>query len=331
MLTQPLIDKLLLHSAAKIEFDIRRCLRLRFNKNNCANCLETCPGNALELHGRMVNFDAEKCTSCMQCAAACPNDAFAHAIDFLPFLQALAVKETVLLTCQKGTHNDNHITIPCIGLFSEPILAAINLAAKGNCFIDISYCPECVNSHCLKTLYENIQNLVHKRRGKGNVRLKYAPAKQGDLPSDLKTERRSFLHLVRKTITDMGRETLNFQYADSGEIEDPHGKSQARNVAALQYALSIAPDDRIYERDVLLSYFFSVEVNKECTCCPSCTGMCPTGALKRAKGNGIKQLFFTSARCSGCGLCVNFCRKNALTLASGFSGDPTRVLQITDN
>ena len=331
MLIQPLIEKLLSESEVKIEFDSKHCLRSRFNKNNCTNCIEACQSEALQLQGRQVIFDAQKCTSCMICTAVCTNDTFVHTIDFLPLLKILATKETALLTCQKGTHSDNHVTIPCIGLFSEPLLAAMNYVSKGSCYIDISHCPECANVHCLKTLYANMQNLVHKTKEKKSVRLKYLFDKQLGLPSDEKTERRSFLRLVRKNIADMGRNAVSFQLSDSAETKDSYSKNQTSNAAALQYALSITPDARIYERDVLLSYFFSVSTNEQCDCCPSCTGMCPTGALKRKKESDKKHLTFTSARCSGCGLCVNFCRKCALTLKSGFSGDPNITMQITDN
>jgi len=50
--------------------------------------------------------------------------------------------------------------------------------------------------------------------------------------------------------------------------------------------------------------------------------------LKRKKEIDRKILTFTSGDCSGCGLCVDFCGKDALILKSGFSGDPRIALQI---
>ena len=330
MLTQPFIDTLLSGSEAKIEFDNKRCLRSRFNKNNCLKCIENCQRGALGLHGRQVVFDADKCTHCMQCAAVCPNDAFTNSLDLLSMLQHLAGNEPVSISCDKGIHTQKHLTVPCIGVFSEPILAAVNSVAKGDCFIDINRCSECANGHCLKTLHENMQNLIHKMEGKGKIRLRYHFDKQPDFPpsENQQTERRSFLRLVGKTIADMGREAVSFQFENSGETKKMRGKERVRKTAALRYALASIPDGRMYERDILLSYFFSVRANEQCDCCPSCTGMCPTGALKRKKENDKKLLTFTSARCNGCGLCVNFCRKSALTLKAGFSGDPNITLRI---
>ena len=117
MLTQPFIDTLLSGSEAKIEFDNKRCLRSRFNKNNCLKCIENCQRGALGLHGRQVVFDADKCTHCMQCAAVCPNDAFTNSLDLLSMLQHLAGNEPVSISCDKGIHTQKHLTVPCLGLF----------------------------------------------------------------------------------------------------------------------------------------------------------------------------------------------------------------------
>ncbi len=328
MLTQPFIDKLLADLVVKIEFDVRHCLRSRLNNNNCSRCLDVCPSDALELHSRQITFNTEKCTSCLRCAAVCPNDAFVHPMDFGLLIQVLAEQEMVLLSCEKGTYNYNHIIIPCIGFLSEPILAVMNSVAKGNCFIDISRCIKCANSYCLETLHQNMQNLIDRTREKGEIRLSYLSGKEPGLVSGEKIEKRRFLRFIRKTIINIVKEAVSFQLPDSGETKDPHRKDQIKNSAALQLALCIMPDKRIYERDVLLSYFFSVIANEQCDCCPSCTGMCSTGALKRKKENGNKFLTFTSANCSGCGLCVDFCRKSALTLKSGFSEDPNNALFI---
>ncbi len=326
MLTQPVINSLLSDSAAKIVFDNRRCLRSRFNGNSCKGCLDVCRSNALKLHGRQVFFDAEKCTSCMQCTSVCPNDAFAHTTDFLPLLQTLADKQTVSISCQKGVRN--HITVPCIGLFSEPLLWAINSVAKGNCFIDVSHCDECANSHCAQTLHEQLQKITNKTMGRGKIRLRCQVDKQSDYPADEISERRSFLWFIGKTIIDMGKETVFTKPVVSDRTKNQQRKNKTKNTSALHYAFSITPEERIYDREKLLSYFFSVSTNKQCDCCPSCAGMCPTGALKRKKDNEKKYLTFTSARCSGCGLCVHFCRKSALTLKRGFSGDPNGFLQL---
>lgn len=328
MLTQLVIERLLSDSAAKIEFNALRCLRSRFNKNTCTRCLQGCRSGALELHDGRIILDPEKCTGCMQCTAVCPNDAFAHSIDVPAMLDYLATKETVLISCKKEILNHNNITVPCIGFLSEPILAAMNSVAGDDCIIDIRNCADCTNSHCLQALHKNMQDFMGKMVGKGKVRLSCQSAKHQKLFCAGKNERRSFLRLFQKNIAKIGKETMGSQLLAPAPTTEPLGKKPTWKTSALQHAVSILPDERRAERGTLLAYFFSVSTNARCDCCPSCTGMCPTGALKRKKEKENKCLTFTSANCSGCGLCESFCRKNALTLAGEFSGDPNAPQQV---
>ena len=82
------------------------------------------------------------------------------------------------------------------------------------------------------------------------------------------------------------------------------------------------------ERKNLEPFFYTVQADEQCNLCPVCSGMCPTGALKRVKENGEKHLVFKSSHCSGCGLCRDFCKKQALSVSKGFAGDTKEALQI---
>lgn len=328
-MTQPLIEKFLGGPTAEINFSPRRCLRSRFNKNNCKACLTSCRSAALVLDKGQIKFNAAKCTHCAQCTSVCPNDAFIHTTDFTLILKALAERKTVVLSCERSNHD--HVTIPCIGLFSEPFLAAINSVAKGNYFIDIRRCDECVNNHCLQTLELNIRNLIEKIEETSKIKVKFIRGNEKpNVPSDKKVERRSFLKLAGKTITNVSKDVADVIQPHSSKEANAHDKHPVRITSVLQYALSSLPEERTRERDVLLSYFFSVSTNGKCDCCPLCTGMCPTGALKRKKENDKKSLTFTSGKCSGCGLCNDFCKKQALILRNGFHGDPNISQKISD-
>ena len=331
MLTQPLIERLLSDSELEIEFDHKRCLRSRFNKNDCAQCLEVCERNALELNGKLPAFNPEKCTNCLQCTTVCPNDAFVPNTNFYQELHLLLQSETVFFSCDKGEYGEKQITIPCIGFLSEPLLAVINAVTKEDCFIDIRRCSECVNGHSLKQLQANMQNLINKLRDKTKIRIRYLFDQKHNRPVNLNGERRSFLKLFSKKITDMSKEIVSSEAEDFNEGKNIQSKSQMKTNAVLQYAISAIPGDRLAERNSILSYLFTLSIDGNCNCCPLCSGMCPTGALKRKRENGTKQLNFTSALCSGCGLCVNFCNKNALTLKNGFSGNPGKSIQLKKN
>jgi Pyruvate/2-oxoacid:ferredoxin oxidoreductase delta subunit len=241
----------------------------------------------------------------------------------------LAEKETVVVSCEKSTHD--HITIPCIGLFSEPLLAAINSVTKRYCFIDVSRCDECINRHCLQLAELNLRNLTQKAGENSKIKVKFIrDDEKPNVPSDKKVERRSFLKLAGKTITNVSKDVADVMQPHSNKEANAYNKHPIRITSALQYALANLPKERTCERDVLLSYFFSVSTNGKCDCCPLCTGMCPTGALKRKKENDKKSLTFTSGKCSGCGLCNDFCKKKAIILKNGFHGDPNISQKISD-
>jgi len=45
-----------------------------------------------------------------------------------------------------------------------------------------------------------------------------------------------------------------------------------------------------------------------------CKGICPTGAISMEKVDEEKSLVIDNTLCSGCGLCVTFCKNDALRL-----------------
>lgn len=328
MLTQPLINRLCRDATPPITLARERCLRSRFNKNRCTLCLQGCASGALTLCDNGLSHDAEKCTGCMQCSAACPNDALSGSVDFLAILHEVAAKTFVLLSCQQGILGHDHIRIPCVGMFSEAMLAAINAVTQQECYLDISRCADCVNSHCLPVIQKKMADMTARLRKEENVRLSYHTGSQAPLSCAGKNERRSILRLFGKNITALGKEAFSIAEPCFAPQPATQGKKQPQTAAALLHALSHVAEKRKDEGPPLLSYFFSAATNNHCDICPLCTGMCPTGALQRKKKEGKRSLTFTSARCSGCGLCAGFCKKNALTIFGGFPGDPHAPQQL---
>jgi Pyruvate/2-oxoacid:ferredoxin oxidoreductase delta subunit len=264
----------------------------------------------------------------MQCTAVCPNDALSGATDFLALLREVAATTSVLLSCQKGMLGPDHIRIPCVGMFSEAMLAALNAVTPQECYLDISGCADCVNSHCLPILEKMMAKLAAQLPDKGKIRLKYHLNRQSPLPCSAKNERRSILRLFGKNITALSKEAFSITEPCPDSQTPGHGKKQPRTAAALLHALAVLDGKRNPEKTPLLSYFFSAATTDRCDICPLCTGMCPTGALQRKKEAETTALTFTSARCSGCGLCAVFCKKNALTIMGGFPGDPNAPQQV---
>lgn len=66
-----------------------------------------------------------------------------------------------------------------------------------------------------------------------------------------------------------------------------------------------------------LEGFGVVSVNDDCALTPTCTNLCPTGALRRDDG----ALEFRHDRCVNCGLCETGCPESAITVETGLDTD----------
>lgn len=327
MLTNLLFDRIVSETeSVGVRFLGRRCLRSRFNKNQCKACLDECQEDALILDGRTISFKQATCTGCMRCASACPNDAFDAGVDLSHFLEILANSNQVVLTCRENSHFQPKLLIPCVGFLSEPLLAAMNSITLENFYVDVTHCHDCRNNHCLSSFNEKMEKLTDRTKNNRLIPLKNRSEIKEVCSVDGGGTRRSYLHFAKKTIINIGREAACLRQTNTTPPQKHTDKGPVAASIFLQNAYKNSPED---VKDVLLPYFYSVKVTGHCNLCPGCQGMCPTGALKRtADGDGGKRLMFTSSACSGCGLCLDFCKRNALQVSRGIAGDPDESLRI---
>lgn len=314
------IEKRLLPAVA---FDPGRCLRTRLGSSTCDQCLASCKNKALTLQDGKIVLQADHCTECMSCIAECPNDALTCGFDLPALLRMVHESrhgEPVVLSCGKSpVHHANRFTIPCIGLFSEPVLAAMNVAASREFYLDIHGCADCGNGHILGALQARMLGILSKNGSSAGLKLRYLTEKNFRLAS-YRQQRRSFLGMVKSNLAGLGEAAAPVVRTTDNVHRD---KSAAAVSLLLQQALAMLPENDTAARKLLLSYPYTLTANDRCDLCPRCTGMCPTGALKRhSNSSGEKKLYFTSAKCSGCGLCVAFCNKKALTLQPGAQDPP---------
>ena len=295
------------------------------NRSGCRACLDECQVGALRLDGRTVSYRQEKCTGCMRCVSACPNDAFDGGLNLRHLLETVSCSSQVVLTCRKNARFQQRCIIPCIGSLSESILAAMNSVAMGSFLVDLSHCSDCINKHCLSSFNRKVGKVTDRLKVSRHIPLKYSFEKNSAHPVDEKVTRRSYLALAKKSLIDLGREALGAGQTDTSTSHNRVEKMPAMDSVALQYAYKNATEENKY---VLLSFFYTVNVTEQCSLCPGCQGMCPTGALKRVEVQGEKRLMFTSSACNGCGLCQEFCKKAAIEVVRGFSGDPEEPLCI---
>lgn len=327
MIAELLLNTLDAHDQMAVVFNPKRCLRSRLNSNGCEICLTHCPRKALALRERTIVFSADRCTGCMTCVAECPNDAFASRVDISFLLQEIHninSRNPVVLSCDKAAPHDNRIPIPCIGLLSEPVLAALNCVAANEFYLDIHQCADCDNGQVLNLLHERIQRIVKKSGQAGDLKIRYLSV-GNFIATTPEQQRRKFLRMAKKSMIDLGKgaSTAFVSVGKQGERKELGGGKEAVSVSRfLQQALHQLPNDAVREQELLHSYFYTSKTTSSCDLCPLCTGICPTGALKRKTDGEKKQLSFTSSKCSGCGICVEFCRKDALEILPGVTTDP---------
>lgn len=325
MLTDKLFDHAL-GGAQTVRFYPRQCIRSRYNKNNCDSCLTECQPGALTLDGRTVILNQEKCTGCMRCVPVCPNDALSDGTNILDLLERLKDRTIQTFSCRQESQNRKLYRIPCIGFFSEPILAVMLHLSADTMYFDTTFCLSCMNSHALGAFREKVTNLASTAGNKERVPEKFQMAGDRLFTHDKTHQRRSFLLFCRNTVSGFRRNADNQTTSNKASQLSIAEKKPTRDSLALQFGLDTIHDEE--ERKFLLSYSFSVDADKSCDLCPACTGMCPTGALRRVKDKQSKMLYFTRSRCNGCGLCSDFCKKNALTVSKGHAGKTEEIILV---
>lgn len=325
MFEELLLDKIAERATGPVQFLPRRCLRARFHKNQCRLCLEECRPGAVTLQGATICVAPEKCTGCLRCTAVCPNDAFFLEEKLLPLLQVINRGGHLVVGCGRNRGDLPRYDVPCLGIFSEPLLAAMNCLAGNDILLDGSGCAGCVNGHCADIVHSQLENLSQRQGGGPAVRIKLLTEWNGSLLGRENNERRLFLKELRRSLSAFGAQSTGGNHGGAGEANRTANRAPVAVSAALQYAVAHAPSGR---ESLLEHYFFTLTADSRCDLCPLCSGMCPTGAIMRSSSEAGKSLLFTSAACSDCGLCRDFCPKQALTLSRGFAGDPNAARRI---
>lgn len=313
-----------------VAFDPKRCLRSRLHGHACDYCLSSCAKKALTLNSGKIVFNGNQCTGCMVCVAECPNDAFACGFDpsssLLSVLHAKEKCDPVVLTCGRSALAfKNRIDVPCLGILAEAVLAAMHCVVTRDLYLDVGQCVDCPNKEALGLLHARIGAILGKSRSDAAPRFRFV-SEANSQTTESAGQRRFFLRTAANSLRELAGAVSSFSASAPAQEEAAANRHQGKKAPAryrlLREALALLPRDARRERHLLFSYHHSVRADENCDCCPTCTGMCPTGALqRRQEGNG-KYLLFISSRCSGCGLCVAFCRKGALALHAGILDEP---------
>jgi ferredoxin len=307
-----LLKDLIIDSSQEIDFIESRCLRKRLNKCNCSCCISSCPAGALSLREHQVVFDKDICSSCMRCVAVCPNEAFlSPGNDLHSLAKSLSNQEHVVFTCpqQNLIHPDDHV-IPCMGLFSIELLFILGMTGPPTITFNVAGCSGCRNKASSDAFLTSLKQI--EQHASALLSAKFVVTEEHDLENrDNNDNRRYFISTLANNLASVTRSQITNKSDKSCKTQ-----STTRRVPQKVESIKLLIEFDKNNTNVLLLPLCThqIDVSSKCTLCPLCAGICPTGALKIKRINEEKKLMFNSIRCSGCGLCVSFCKHNAISL-----------------
>ncbi|MBU1743439.1 MAG: hypothetical protein KJ649_00870 [Proteobacteria bacterium] len=320
MLKEKIIARAL-NAKEGISTDRSRCLRMRFNRNSCASCIEQCRFNAIAIV-EDVRIEANQCSECMLCVSSCHSDCFEiNGFDFYSLIGKLRkIQSSVgppVLGCRANVKTPSHAKTFCFGFLSEEHIIAFSVFMNDHLHLDVSGCADCRNSFIIDALEKRIQ-AVDVKTSIGAVEKIRLIKNKTDLDiQEASYDRRGFFKAMK-----------NFTFIKAAGLfgEDPSKEIQAYSEKILPFkrellnrALEISPGKT--RKALLKNYYYTVDATDTCNNCFACIGMCPTGALKIENSGDHRELFFSTALCNGCGLCKSFCMSSAVAIENGFSGD----------
>ena len=307
-----LLKDLVTDSLREVEFVGVRCLRKRLNKCECLRCIDSCSAGSLSLKNNQIEFDSDTCSGCMRCLAVCPSEAFlAPEYDLDKQFKSLSDQNRVIFSCpRQNLPNAETMIVPCMGMFSIELLFFLGMTGPPLISFNVSNCHGCVNKSASDLFLKSLGHLETYASALLNTRF-IVLAESAQEKTDSKDDRRYFISTVANHLISATSPQLLAKPEIPGEPASMN-RWVPQKTQLTKLLLELADNE---SKDLLLTLCtHQVSINRDCTLCPLCTGICPTGALKIEGFNEGKQLMFNNSRCSGCELCVTFCKNKAISL-----------------
>jgi Pyruvate/2-oxoacid:ferredoxin oxidoreductase delta subunit len=234
--------------------------------------------------------------------------------DFQRAAAELGKAESPVLGCMHKEGLLAHAKTQCLGFLSTEHLVFLLSFMDGGIQFNLTECRECENGLILDKLSDVIASVGRTVTGMA-PRLRAIYEKDELEFQEISLSRRGFFRLLRGSTVEgvscVAEELSRTEKSQPYGSKKIPGKRELLNRACRK--LGTVDGD-------LLSNYFTVKVDDACNACSTCAAMCPNGALKCGREGETKALSFNASRCSGCGLCEEFCMHNAIVLGSGHDG-----------
>jgi formate hydrogenlyase subunit 6/NADH:ubiquinone oxidoreductase subunit I len=294
--------------------DAGRCLNLRHQQaGQCAACSDVCAVDAITLTP-IPEIDSSTCLACGGCSAACPTDALIGTRPLSTLWHKARVMidasgSTALVCAAMGAGEFHAVRIPCACALPPEFYIALAVAGALQVTIHAPPCAACP----LGASETQAQQAVRDAQTvlaliECSLQADYtdkAPPLEAVKPAEGMTRRGLFRTFLSPEPPPPAR-------ADGVDALIADGIVSRR--ALLFDALDAVDIDPAATLPAYAGYWASVSASPACVGCTMCAGFCPTDALATtANGDGTVTLWFDTARCTACGLCLRACFKQALT------------------
>lgn len=302
-----------------------RCLHSIDKFVECDMCYDICPVDAIE-PGKPPTLATDTCQTCLACLTVCPTGAFT-AEDAVPALLKCAVRidaEEIELGCEAHPRLETGLSTESLAVRLRGCLAGLGSGAylamaaadKHSVTIRLDACAECpwdaLKSRVLEQVKEanNILNAMGIDENlriitrTNDIELHNRPVWDADNPP---MSRRDLFRFASQRSQVLAARAL---HPDSSmDVERRPSANRLRMAAAVDQL----PDIRL-ETNTPVG-FAMISVSDECTACGSCSRACPTNAIHHTqKDVDHFQLHFDAKRCIGCGICLQLCIPEAISI-----------------
>jgi ferredoxin len=292
----------------------RLCAHSRSQKSGCSNCIEVCSTEAIVSAGNTIKLDPYLCQGCGTCTTVCPSGALAYQYPRVADV-GLAIKAQLAAYREAGGEN------ACLLFYSaEAGSKQLSVLKRAGKVLPANILP-------LETWSSDAVGLDLLL---GAVALGAAQvAVLGAGSHDLAPLRKQ-ASLGQSILNGLGFNGEYLKVIDaesdllaaltSWPVSAAVPPAEFRLLADKRTTLEFVFDHLLKHAPAAVDAidlptgapFGTLVVSAACTLCMSCAGACPASALKAAAD--APRLSFLERNCLQCGICVQTCPENAITL-----------------
>ncbi len=259
--------------------------------------------NCLDL-SRGLRVDAQLCTNCGLCAAACPVQALPGSTRSVPEAASLlAGAKQAILGCRSSSEGISTVRVACLGGLTGLDLVVLATSIQANPLrLNLAFCHQCpAGASVVPSVRRRIDEAAVVL---GENRITALIDTRDAAMTPRQAMRRGFLRNILAPIAEAAQEfsTRRHEHIESGTLLSGIPERQKH---VLDHRGRLPESSSIW----LLSK------TSGCDDCCHCVGVCPTGALSRQRKDGQRIFGVATERCTGCHACVDFCPKDGLTLS----------------